>query len=236
MPSASSRSPDQHRAARSNRKNPAASAGSMTGRPISLSDASSCQPRNHRASASVSGAVSRHHSRRLAGSMWSGTWPQARSHCSGGHASRSVAGVRGARASAVRRQGPIADPSALAGKDSRPDAETASARGGSRRVGGRRRDLPDDPDGRAPHLVTVHLPVARLGTLGWHRLLRPRQLAARVVICRRLDRGRSDIEAQHAHRPILRARVLTGLDKSAYSQRENLPRSDALDPSSVAAL
>ena len=41
--------------------------------------------------------------------------------------------------------------------------------------------------------------LAGLGTLGRHRLLRPGQLAARLVVGRRLDRGGSHIEPQHAH-------------------------------------
>jgi hypothetical protein len=61
--------------------------------------------------------------------------------------------------------------------------------------------------------------VAGLGTLRWHRLLRPGQLAARLVVSRRLDRGGSDVEPQHAHKGESKARVLTWLDKSAYSQR-----------------
>src|SRR5262245_52517692 len=50
----------------------------------------------------------------------------------------SVACSVGRRASAVRRQVPSADPSARAGKLSRPDADTASADGGSRRSAGSR--------------------------------------------------------------------------------------------------
>src|SRR4029077_13808775 len=46
----------------------------------------------------------------------------------------TAASVFGRRASAVRRHGPSADPSAPAGEPSRPDAETASAAGGSRRT------------------------------------------------------------------------------------------------------
>ena len=127
------RSADQVRVLRSKIRKPAASAGSTIGRPARRSDASSCQPRNHRALSRVPGAVSRHHSSRLVGSMWSGTWPHARIHCSWVRLMIEVAITFGRRESAVRRQGPRARPSARAGKLSRPEAETARAAGGSRR-------------------------------------------------------------------------------------------------------
>ena len=63
------RSADQVPVARSKMRNPDASAGSTSGWPTSRSDASSCQPRNHRALARVRGAVSRHHRSLFVGSM-----------------------------------------------------------------------------------------------------------------------------------------------------------------------
>ena len=136
MPSAATRSFDQSSVARSKIRKPAASAGSTMGRPDSFNEISSCQPRNHRARTSVRGWVSRHQRSRLVGSMWSGTCPHARTHLSADSRMIPVACTRGRRASAVRRHIPSAVPSARAGKLSRPDAETASAAGGSSRRAG----------------------------------------------------------------------------------------------------
>ena len=66
--------------------------------------------------------------------MRSGTCPQARIQRSGVSSTIVAASGSAVRASPVRRHGPSGRPSAVAGNTSRPDADTATATGGSWRT------------------------------------------------------------------------------------------------------
>ncbi len=89
---------------------------------------------NQRARAATSGAVLRHHSARLTGSIRRGTWPVRRNHSSGERRPTVSIATSSPRASAVIRQGPRGVPSALTGKTSRPDELNEIATGGSFRT------------------------------------------------------------------------------------------------------